>query len=76
MGNRFGRWANEEKRKELSDADIIDKLSKATGLTNEILLHTIMMKMKTVSSASLFILSKYDGRILQQLTVTGKHHFC
>ena len=70
---RFGRWAKEDEKRDLTDADIIDKLKRATGLTNEMLLHNILLKMKNVPPAAIYALSECDGKIIQQLTLTGRY---
>ncbi len=70
---RFGRWAAQEESKELTDADIVFKLSRATGLTNEILLHNITQKMRGVAPSAVYALSKFDATGIQQLTVVGEN---
>ena len=72
---RFGRWAKEEEKKELTDADIVEKLKKTTGLTNDLLVHSIMLKMKSVPPAAIYALSECDGKVIQQLTLTGMQDF-
>ncbi len=73
--SRFGRWGGQDvEKKELTDEEMMLKLRKMTGLgnTHDITLHNVMMRMKTIPKQTINSLAECDGRVIQQLTLTGE----